>query len=836
MWNISIHASSTLLRASVLALCALPMHGQTANTGAIAGAVSDPSGALVPRAAVVINSQGTGEKRDLATDAEGNFSAQFLTPGNYDLTVHASGFAPFMLNGVQVQITEVSRLKIQLALSGAKEKIAVSAAPSLLQTENATLGRVIDRNTIEELPLVNRNFTEILGLTAGTNTDIVDATQLGAGSQEIRANGARSGDNNFMLNGVDANSYGSNITEVTPFGGAGIAIPAPDTIQEFKVQTSLYDAQYGRGGGTNVNVETRSGTANLHGNVYYFGRNEALDANNFFANATGAPRGEFRRSQPGGTLGGPLPRSKKRAFFFVSYQPTRDVNAASLSTSVRSSSLPPIPQVRTPASLGAVFGGQTGVFGGVAVAPDGSNINPVALKLLHAKNPDGTYVIPSPQTSRSGINYTAAVPGNYNEDQFNTNFDFNLRTADRLSMKFFFSNSNQDVPFFGATVPGFPALRSFQNRNLAIAETHIFSSRAINQFRFGFSRLAGQGIAGGTLTDQDVGINRFSDPQEGIIPQINVLGAFQLGNSASDKSRTAGNNFYVSDVIVLSRRKHNFRVGAEIYRNQFNHLSNYTAGVMALLSFPDFLLGWPAGPGAAGGNGTSLSNIFLSSVAAGIPVVGQRASAADLFALDDWKVTRTLTINLGGRVEVNGQQSEVEGRISNLFPQFYVAPPVVGFTSPATSGFVLPANYSASHLPGFPRGNPTLLDNPVQTHVEPRVGFAWLPFSWQNFVVRGGYGIYANRTSFAGNGLLLALQPPFALGVALNGGANATASLENPFPNLTPNSSFPNFVGNMLPGPPFTGNRFPRSPVISDPDFEESTVQQYGFDLQYQNK
>ena len=143
------------------------MHGQTANTGAIAGTVSDPSGALIPRAAVVINSQGTGEKRDLATDAEGNFLVQFLTPGNYDLTVLAAGFEPFILNGVQVRITEVSRLKIQLALSGAKEQIAVSAAPSLLQTENATLGRVIDRNTIEELPLVNRNFTEVLGLTAG---------------------------------------------------------------------------------------------------------------------------------------------------------------------------------------------------------------------------------------------------------------------------------------------------------------------------------------------------------------------------------------------------------------------------------------------------------------------------------------------------------------------------------------------------------------------------------------------------------------------------------------------------------------------------------------------
>jgi PAS domain S-box-containing protein len=384
MWNISLRAFRTFLWTSVLALCSLPMYGQTADTGAIAGTVSDPSGALVARAVIVVKSQATLELRDLATDAEGNFSVPFLTPGNYDLTVRAPGFEPLVLKGVQVQITELSRLRIQLPIRGAKEQIAVSAKPPLIQTENATLGRVIDHETVVDLPLVDRNFTEILGLTAGTNTDIVDATQLGAGSQEIRTNGARSGDNNFMLNGVDANSYTSNITEVTPFGGAGIAIPAPDTIQEFKVQTSLYDAQYGRGAGANVNVETKSGTADLHGNAYYFGRNVALDANNFFANATGVPRGEFRRSQPGGALGGPLPWSKKRAFSSFPIRP-RDVNAASLSSSVRSLSLPPIPLVRTPASLGTVFGGQTGAFGGVAVAPDGSNINPVAF--LHGDEP-----------------------------------------------------------------------------------------------------------------------------------------------------------------------------------------------------------------------------------------------------------------------------------------------------------------------------------------------------------------------------------------------------------------------------------------------------------------
>jgi carboxypeptidase family protein len=835
MCYISLGASRTLLQVSALVLCALPMYGQTANTGAIAGTVSDPSRAMVAHAEIAVKSQATQEERDLITDAEGNFSVPFLNPGNYDLTVRAARFEPLVLLGVQVRITEVSRLKIQLTIKGAKEQLDVSAKPSLLQTENATLGRVIDRNTVEELPLVNRNFTEMLGLIAGTNTDVVDATQLGVGSQEIRTNGARSGDNNFMLNGVDANSYSSNMTEVTPFGGAGIAIPAPDTIQEFKVQNSLYDAQYGRGGGANVNVETRSGTAEFHGSVYYFGRNEALNANNFFANATGVPRGEFRRSQPGGTLGGPIPFSTKRAFFFASYQATRDVNAASLSSSVRSLSLPPIPLVRTPASLGAVFGGQTGAFGGVPVAPDGSNINPVALNLLNAKNPDGAFVIPSPQSSGSGVNYTAALPGHYNEDQFNTNADVNLRKADRLSIKFFFSRSNQAIPFFGATVPGFPALRAFGNRNLSISETHPFSSQTINQFRFGFSRNAGQGVAGGTLTDQEVGINSPSGTQEGI-PQIEVLGAFELGNSSNDRGKTVNNNFYLSDVMFLSRGKHDFRVGTEIFRNQFNQLTDNTAGVMIALSFPDFLLGLPATSAGAVGNGTSLSNIFASGVVAGIPHVGQRASAGHFFVVDDWKATHTLTINLGVRVEINGQQSEVEGRQSNFFPQFYVAPPAGGFTSPATSGFVLPGNFSGNAPEGFPRENSTLLNHPIQVYPEPRIGFAWAPFSSKNLILRGGYGICANRISFGGNGVPLTFNPPFTLSAVFTGGANAAASLQHPFPDLPPTSSFPNFVGNMLPGPPFTGNAFLRSASITDPDFKESTVQHFDLDLQYQHK
>src|SRR5712692_8438080 len=172
MRNIWASARRNLLVISAFAFCSLPMYGQTADTGAIAGSVSDPSGAPVAGAAVVINSQATREERDFTTDGEGNFSVPFLAPGNYDLTVHTPGFEPLVLKNIQVQITEVSRLKIQLRISGAKEQITVSANPPLLQTENATLGRVIGQQTIVDLPLVREAATTTSCLTAWMRTVI----------------------------------------------------------------------------------------------------------------------------------------------------------------------------------------------------------------------------------------------------------------------------------------------------------------------------------------------------------------------------------------------------------------------------------------------------------------------------------------------------------------------------------------------------------------------------------------------------------------------------------------------------------------------------------------
>jgi len=809
----------------------LDVCAQTASTGALTGTVTDPTGAVLQSAQITLRNKGTAETRIAITDQAGSYRFSLLPPGEYELTLEAVGFAPLTVHEVLIRITEVRSLAPQLAAAGFTQDVVVQAP--LLQSDNVVLGRVITRETIETLPLVNRNYTQILGLTGGTNTDVVDATLLGAGSQELRANGARSSDNNFMLNGVDANSYGGNMTEATNNSGGGIAIPAPDTLEEFKVQTSLYDAQYGRGGGANVLVETKSGTAQFHGNAYYFGRSDALNANNFFANATGVPKGEFSRQQPGATLGGPLPWLRKGGFLFVSYQGTRDVNAASLASSVRSLSLPPIPAARTAASLGAIYGGQTGLFGGAAIAPDGSNINPVALNLLNTRNPDGSYVIPSPQIGGSGVNYTAVLPGHHREDQFNANIDLNLGTAGKLTMKFFFSDSSQNVPFSGANVPGFPARRDFDNRNLAIAHTHVFSPQAVNQFHAGFSRIASRSAAPSPLTAQSVGMTRANDPTERSLPHIQILGALQIGNAANDKNETTNNNLYFSDTVSLSRGRHTFRFGVEIFQNQFKNGPDNTDGSILFLSFPDFLLGLPAGSAGTGGNGTPLSNVYLASSSATVPHTDLRSTAAHFFAVDDWQISAALSVNLGFRLEANGQQSEANGQIANFDPAFYLPPPPGGFSNPNTSGFVLPDNYQGSAPDGYPRTNATLVRNPVQLHPEPRIGVAWMPSSSRDVVVRAGYGLYANRVSFFGSSVDLGFNPPFQYNRNLVGAANAASSLQQPFPALPLPSSFPYFAG--LPGPPYTGDHIPLLAIATDPDFKDATIQHYGVETQYQH-
>ncbi len=293
---------------------------QTQTTGRIAGTVKDQNDALIVGANVTVTNQANGEERTATTDASGNFAFAFLAPDVYRVRIEAKGFNIFNAETIAVSLTETTSLNAVLTVSGiVVDPINVNNDAPLIKTDSPTLGSTFDSRTVTELPLSTRNFTQLLGLTAGASVYLVDNTVVGRNTQNVSVNGSRVSQNNFQINGVDANA-GISLNRPIPN-------PALESIAEFKVQTSLFDATFGRSGGGNVQVVTMSGTNEFHGAIYAYFRNTALTANNPFLKASGVPRPVLERSVFGGTLGGAIRRN--RAFFFVSYQGTRDRNGAS---------------------------------------------------------------------------------------------------------------------------------------------------------------------------------------------------------------------------------------------------------------------------------------------------------------------------------------------------------------------------------------------------------------------------------------------------------------------------------------------------------------------------
>ncbi len=391
-------------------------------------------------------------------------------------------------------MSETATLDATLAPAGVASQVSVTEEAPLLQTDNAALGRVVNEKAIQEIPLSSRNFTQLLALSPGTSAPLNDAGALGRGTQTISASGARTVSNSLTIDGIDAVNIHTNSLSENTSSSNGSMIPSPETIQEFKVQTSLYDAQFGRNGGANVNLVTKSGTAHYHGSLFEFLRNDDLNANDFFFNRNGSARPVLKQNQFGGTVGGPI--IKDKTFFFFGYQGTRQSNGLYGSSTI---TLPQLTSDRSARALGALFGGKAGTRGGLAVAADGSNISPVALALLNYKLPNGQYLIPSPQSTSPTGNYSISSPARYTEDQGTMNVDHIFSANNRLSLKAFISNQPQFSSFPTANVPGFGVTQDFKGRAFNISDVHTFSGRLVNEFRAGFMRIKGADIPESSL-------------------------------------------------------------------------------------------------------------------------------------------------------------------------------------------------------------------------------------------------------------------------------------------------------------------------------------------------
>ena len=798
----------------ILAVCVLLgsiARGQV-SSGTIVGVVEDVSGAVVAGARITIREVTTGESRDVQTNQVGEFTATFLKPGNYAVTASASGFKSKALTGVTLEVDQTANLRIQLELGSPTETVEVTGAAPLVDSATSSLGQVIENKQIVDLPLNGRN-PFALGLLSGNTTPM-----FGMGSNlPFIAGGGRFSANEVTLDGVDNNT----VSNAGAIGRNGIAFtPSVDAVQEFKVKTSTFSAEFGHAAGAVINATVKSGTNEFHGTVFEFLRNNNLDANNFFTNAAGQPRAPFHQNQFGFAAGGPvvLPKlynGRNRTFFFADYQGTRQSTSAG-------SSITDVP----PAAL------RSGDFSKVSTIiydPASRHIGPTGLVIA---TPFAGNIIPQNRINTSASAITSLIPlpnfGSagalarnyfYQPSQFSNTDQGDIRVDQAISSKnnFYarFSIGANAQPAVG-TFPGFIGGGTSSINNSAqgvISDVHIFTPALINEFRFGYVRhngsLYGTGQNGVSFA-QEHNVALFPAPLLGF-PSIAFNYSGQLSGTSEfsgwgggDPNLNIENRFQWSDNVSWTKGAHALKFGADIRRARFDTLkgtpffgqeiygATFTSSSNAPgsgLPFADFLLGYPS---------------FIQ----GTPMLDwgrQRSIYTGLFAQDDWKVTKNLTLNLGLRYELFTQP--VDAR--NLGSLFNIA----------TGQYALPGKggYSRAIVDGD------------HNNFGPRAGFAWQALP--KLVVRGGYGLfYGERdqnqqvTQFSGN---LPNVPTVSLP-----SVSATQTVAPPFTINTPI--------NVVPTDPSLASFTPASPFVGTirtagfHDARDPMLHQFNVDLQYQ--
>src|SRR3984957_979396 len=788
MWSSYRLFAGVLLLAGMLA--SESAYGQGGATGAISGVVVDTSGGSISGADVqVIDARTESAVRKLPTSTEGIFVATLLPPGNYIVVVNKSGFAEAKVSNIEVRVTETTRVTITLKPGAVSEKVEITAQVTTVETSNATTGQSLGTATIRELPLATQNYQQLLTLSSGAQSDLNAAAQLGRGSVKLFVNGQREDNNNFLIEGISATDY--NVAQATY-----VPLPNPDVIQEFKVQTSLYDASQGRNGGGNINAILKSGTRTFHGDVYEFFRNDVLNANDFFLNSQGLPRPAVKQNIFGGSVGGPVVK-EKLGYFFVNYQGTRQVSGLSPGTFI-STTIPSLPTDRSEASISQAFFGNT-------TTP----IDPVVLKLLQFQSNQfgGTtngFLIPSSNPATGA--FAISRQGSYNDDQFTTNWDREFRGGqDKLSVRFFFSNSESFLPFgagdlqesLGSTLASsvsssslnFPFDTPVKSRFLNITETHLFSPTLVNEFRFGFVHINDVLSNVPPVTTTDLGIDRPTNSvTDSIYKFIFESSGFEIGPSPFGNQSQDQNNINFVDTVSWVKGHHVFRFGGEATRVNLNkNFPQVFNGELFFTNTPDghtdfqnFLLGTPEFSFGGGG----LSNHEY------------RSNNFAVFAQDDWKIRHDLTINLGLRTEILGAFHDDLCHISNLDPSLANA---------GTFPFIYPSCVNKLNVTGLTGdANGTTFNNNYATGIGPRVGLAYDLFGHHNTTIRAGFGIYYVRED-VGAADQLSFNPPF-LPVTFGGGspgclgtffsATPLPGCPNPNPNALPQAGTldPNFV------------------------------------------
>ncbi len=786
-------------RVALLLLLAVSLAAGVASaqttTGSIVGNLKDPSGALIPGAEVTAIETSTGVKRETISDDSGHFDLRQLPSGVYEVSIELPGFQKFVARRVRVQVRDTVRLDVTLQLGSPDIELIVDSAAARVDTQKSELGKVVSNKDIIDLPLNGRNALQLAALQPGVMPPEPGAVSV----SNFSVNGQRGQNNNFLLEGGNNNDLAANFPTSNP---------NVEALQEFKVQSSSYDAEFGRNSGAQINAVIRTGGNQIHGTVYEFHRNDALDARNFFLPETE----KLIRNQFGASAGGPI--IKDKMFWFFSYEGRRDRTEAALTDA-----LVPGAELRA--------GNVAGLLnddGQEILDPDGDGrieVNPISQRILDQFVPLPTGPV-DPATGLGQL--SSAVPELDDNDQYIAKGNYLFDGGHELSVVYLLNDNEQfDALAFGnpsSTVPGFGAGGSSRAQNAIISYFHNFSPTLLNNARFAYNRFSLFSVLPENGTDPNsLGFDGVAVQNGNFLslPLSQVSGSFAVGASIQGPQGRGDDTFEVSDTVTWVRGDHSFKFGFNwTHFNQdqlFNFSNNGRHLFVGILGTPvvDFLAG--------------ASRQWLQGA---LPDLHFRQNSFSLFFNDEWRFNNRLSLNLGLRYEHFAPTTETGNKIGSVD---FIGDRQIGMAQSeifpnAPAGLLFPGD------PGVERST-TATDN---LNLAPRIGFAYDLTGDGRLALRGGYGIYYNTINTELQLQFLLTQPFGILSLVGAGGSNFAGGLLGGAIS-TPEQFAAPFLGQTNPFPFQSPNDSFFAPVdvtLIEPELTTPYSQQYSLSLQWE--
>ena len=764
------HVCTRVLCLAVTVLFAVQLFAQGTG-GRILGRVTDPSGAVLAGAKITATNDATGVTHDTIANDSGDYVFPDLPVGTYSLTFDLTGFKKAVRHAISLDVNQVITLNMTMQLGATQEVVDVTSEAPLVETSSTQMGAVVNERAVNQLPLNARDTYQLLQLQPGVQSQTGSDLFYGSNNAGVvSVNGGRGRSNNFSVNGGDANDQFANLPAVQP---------TPDSIEEFRVLTNTFDAEYGRNSGAVVNVVTKSGTNNLHGNVYEFFRNKVLNSGGYFD----SQKPDFKQNQFGGTLGGPI--RKDQTFFFASYEGRRirqGISSDAISVPTDAERLGDF-SGDSPDGLPIAFAGaitdQTvadtlnnrpgcAAAAGVEIAPGAAYsdlfpnnqipvecMDPTAVDMMnqfvpHANRADGTF-------------QTVAGKHKDRTDQFTFKFDHRINGKQNLSLYYYFNDSNLFDPYSrfqagGATTLGFGAGTLERYQQLNLSHNYTITNSLVNEAHFTYFRES-QGSflhpqrtsdihSVCTTVSSDSCFTDAANPDYGIhpglgasregVPFVDVSGLFSYGNNFEGEIPQTGNTYQVSDNLSWVKGNHTLKFGGDVRRQLFDQTLYYNVN-----GFFSFFGGGPNDPLLSDSQGNELT--LMPEYLLGLPdsfsqgsaqIEKVRSTIFAVFAQDSWKVNKNITLNYGLRWELFTPLTDVSGHVQSFRPGQTSTKYPCDQTLPeyCPIGLVVPGD------PGVPAG----LTSTYYKTFAPRIGLAYSPGSSGRTSIRAGWGMFYN--------------------------------------------------------------------------------------------